>query len=314
MRYGIHVATNQAASNAIDDLIETARLCHSLGLDLYVPQLMDVDALTAVAIVGHAVPGLTVGTAVVPTYPRHPFALASQALTAQAATNNHLVLGIGLSHQLVIETMFGLSYDKPVRHMREYLEILMPVLRGEMIAVQGETLSGTSLQSSHVPGAVAPPVLVAALGAQMLNLAGRLTDGTSLWMTGAKTVESHIVPTITRAAEAAGRPRPRVLMSLPVCVTNDVPTARNSAAEIYALYGHLPSYRAMLDREGAAGPADVAVIGDEETVAAQLRALADIGVTDLALPVFGTEDEQRRSIALIGELARASESDCPRLD
>jgi F420-dependent oxidoreductase-like protein len=305
VRYGIHVHTNHAAANAIDDLLDTARFCRSSGLDLYVPQLMDVDALTAVALAGRAAPGLTVGTAVVPTYPRHPFALASQALTAQAATHNNLVLGIGLSHQLVVETMFGLSYEKPVRHMREYLELLMPALRGEMVDVHGETLSGTSLQSGHVPGATPPPVLIAALGTQMLTLAGRATEGTALWMTGAKTVESHIVPTITRAAESAGRARPRVLMSLPVCVTHDVTKARETAAELYAMYGYLPSYRAMLDREGAAGPQDVAIVGDEDAVAAQLRGLEGIGVTDLALPVFGSEQEKQRSLALLAELARA---------
>jgi F420-dependent oxidoreductase-like protein len=273
-------------------------------LDFYVPQLMDIDALTALAVIGHAVPGLTIGTAVVPTYPRHPFALASQALTVQAATSNRLVLGIGLSHQVVIETMFGLSYDKPYSHMSEYLDVLMPALRAESVSVSGEQVSGTTLLSSHVPGAEPPPVLVAALGERMLDLAGRRTDGTALWMTGARTIESYVVPRITRAAEAAGRSRPRVLASLPVAVTHDAAAARAEAAETYAFYGTLPSYRAMLDREGVAGPADVAVVGDEEAVAAQLRSFADIGVTDLVMPLFGSEEQKARTLALLGELAR----------
>jgi 5,10-methylenetetrahydromethanopterin reductase len=303
VRYGIHASVESTTDNAVDELVAKAVEAHALGLDFYLPQLMDVDALTVLAVVGREVPGLTVGTAVVPTYPRHPFMLASQALTTQAAARGNLVLGIGLSHQIVIETMHGMSYDKPVRHMREYLEILLPALRGEHVAVEGESVSGTTLMPTVIAGAVAPPVIVAALGEQMLALAGRLADGTALWMTGAKTVESHIVPAITKAAVAAGRPAPRVLMSLPVCVTPDPDAARQLAGEVFAMYGFLPSYRAMLDREGADGPGDVAVVGDEESVAQQLRGLAEIGVTDLALPVFGSAEEQSRTKQLLGELA-----------
>jgi 5,10-methylenetetrahydromethanopterin reductase len=306
VRYGIHASVEGTHDNAIDELVAKAVEAGGLGLDFYLPQLMDVDALTVLAVVGREVPGLTVGTAVVPTYPRHPFMLASQALTTQAAARGHLVLGIGLSHQIVIETMHGMSYDKPVRHMREYLELLMPALRGERVTVEGESVSGTTLMPTVVAGAAAPPVIVAALGEQMLALAGRLADGTALWMTGAKTVESHIVPSITKAAAAAGRPTPRVLMSLPVCVTTDPDAARQRAGEIFAMYGVLPSYRAMLDREGAAGPGDVAVVGDADSVAQQLRGLADIGVTDLALPVFGSTEEQSRTKQLLGELAASA--------
>jgi F420-dependent oxidoreductase-like protein len=223
----------------------------------------------------------------------------------QAATGNRLVLGIGLSHQVVIETMFGLNYDKPLSHMREYLDVLMPALRAEAVDARGEQVSGTTLLSSRVPGAEPPPVLVAALGERMLDLAGRATDGTALWMTGARTIESYVVPRITRAAEAAGRSRPRVLASLPVAVTRDVATARAEASKVYGFYGTLPSYRAMLDREGASGPADVAVVGDEEAVTRQLRHFADIGVTDLVLPLFGSDEQQTRTMALLGELARA---------
>lgn len=308
MRYGIHTditgTFDGAPLNAIDELVARAREAHGLGLDFYVPQMFQVDALTALAVVGREVPGLRIGTAVVPTHPRHPMMLATQALTTNAAAGGNLVLGIGLSHRIVVENVFGLSYDKPVRHMREYLEILMPALRGEQVAVKGETLSAMTLMPNQFDGASVPPVIVAALGSQMLTLAGRLTDGTALWMTGPKTVADHIVPTITKAAEAAGRPAPRIAMGIPVSVTTDPDAARDQANKVFAIYNDLPSYRAMLDREGAGGPGDVAVVGDEEAVAAELRRMADIGATDLTLPVFGSTEERARSMALLGELAR----------
>jgi F420-dependent oxidoreductase-like protein len=223
----------------------------------------------------------------------------------QAATGGRLTLGIGLSHQVVIEGIYGVSFAKPVRHMREYLEILMPVLHQGEVKFEGEELTARSMAPMKVRGAEAPPVVVAALGTQMLRLAGRLADGTALWMAGPKTVADHIVPTINQAAEAAGRPAPRVVVGLPVSVTVDVEAAREKAAATFGFYNNLPSYRAMLDREGAGGPADVAVVGDEESVAAQLRHLVDIGGTDLMLPVFGSAEDRDRTIKLLGQLAQS---------
>jgi 5,10-methylenetetrahydromethanopterin reductase len=304
MRIGIHAGINPKAANAIDDLVASARQAHDHGLDFWAPQLSDVDAIGALTVVGREVPGLHVGTAVVPTYPRHPLIMAMQALTAAAATANRFTLGIGLSHQIVIEGVFGISYAKPVRHMREYLEILMPALRGEKVAFEGDELTGRPFAPIAVAGAEPPTVLVAALGTQMLGLAGRLADGTALWMVGPRTIESHIVPTITAAAESAGRPRPQVAVGLPVCVTAEPDSARERAAQNFGFYNTLPSYRAMLDKERADGPADVAIVGDEDTVAAALRRLGDLGATALSLPVFGSREERDRTTKLLAELAR----------
>jgi 5,10-methylenetetrahydromethanopterin reductase len=230
--------------------------------------------------------------------------MAMQALTAQAACGNRLTLGIGLSHRVVIEGAYGLSFDKPIRHMREYLEILMPLLHTGAASFEGEELTARTFSPVRLAGAEAPPVIVAALGTQMLNLAGRMADGTALWMVGPKTVADHIVPTITKAAASAGRPAPRVVVGLPVSVTADPDAAREKAATAFGFYDSLPSYRAMLDKEGAAGPADVAVVGDEDTVAAALRRLGDIGATDLSLPVFGSREDRARTMALLSELAK----------
>jgi 5,10-methylenetetrahydromethanopterin reductase len=304
MRIGIHASVSPKTANAIDDLVDSASRAHQLGLDFWVPQMSDVDALTALAVVGRSVPGLAVGTAVVPTYPRHPLVMASQALTVQAATGNRLTLGIGLSHQVVIEGAFGLSYAKPVRHMREYLSILMPALHEGKVSFEGRELTARTFSPVRVAGATAPAVLVAALGEQMLDVAGRLADGTALWMVGPRTIGEHIVPRITRAAEAAGRSRPQVAVGLPVCVTSDPAGARERAAGAFGFYNNLPSYRAMLDREGAEGPADVAVVGGEKEVADQLRRLGDLGATALSLPVFGSREERDRTLELLSELAR----------
>jgi F420-dependent oxidoreductase-like protein len=220
--------------------------------------------------------------------------MAQQALTAQAATGNRFVLGIGLSHQVVVEGLFGLSFDAPLRAMREHLAVLMPLLHDGQVSFEGETV--TARATVAVSGATAPPVLLAALGPKMLELAGRVADGTMTWMTGLRTLQSYVVPTINAAASAAGRPAPRIAASLPVCVTDDVASARTLAARTYQVYGSLPSYRAMLDREGAEGPADVAIVGDAATVTDAIRAIEDAGVTEFAASPFGTREDRRRTV------------------
>jgi F420-dependent oxidoreductase-like protein len=261
-------------------------------------QIFAYDALTALAAISREVPDIDLGTAVVPTYPRHPVMLAAQALTVQAASGGRLTLGIGLSHQLVIENVFGQSFEKPARHMREYLSILMPLLEGEQVAFSGETLSASTFGPLQI-AAPAPTVLVAALGTTMLGVAGRMASGTITWMTGPATIESHIIPTIRAAAAEAGRSEPQIGVGLPVCVTGDPVAAREKAAELFAVYGHLPSYRAMLDREGAGGPADVAIVGTEDEVRAQLGRLADMGATDFCGAPFGSADEIRASVGAL---------------
>ncbi|MDT3438638.1 MULTISPECIES: LLM class F420-dependent oxidoreductase [unclassified Pseudofrankia] len=283
-----------ALARAADDGFASAWMSNIFGL----------DALTALAVVGSQVPGIEVGTAVVPTYPRHPVALAQQALTTALAAGGRLTLGIGLSHKIVIEDMLGYSFERPARHMSEYLSVLVPLLDGKPVDVKGETLRAAAGLSTPRLGRV--PVLVAALGPAMLRLAGAHADGTVLWMTGPATVRDHIVPTIRAAAAAAGRPEPRVAASLPVCVTDDPATAHAQAGKIFAIYGGLPSYRAMLDREGAAGPADVAIIGDEDTVSARIADLASAGTTDFVANVFAAPGtaEERRTRTLLSALAQ----------
>ena len=266
----------------------------------WVANIFGLDALTALAVAGGGIGGIEIGTGVVPTYPRHPAVLAQQALTTALALDGRLALGIGLSHKIVIDDMYGYSFDAPAAHMREYLSILQPALDGEQVKFTGKTMRADIRLSTPQLGRV--PVLLAAMGPQMLKLCGQRTDGTILWMTGPATVRDYIAPTINAAAQEAGRPAPRVVCVLPVCVTDDIEAAKARAAKVFEIYGHLPSYRAMLDREGAVGPADVAIVGDEDTVAGQIMALADCGVTDFVAGEFASGDDRRRTRNLLKRL------------
>jgi len=277
------------------------------GLDhAFATQIFGHDALTLLAAAGAQVPGIGLGTGVVPVYPRHPMMLAQQALTVQSATDNRLILGIGLSHQVVVEGMWGMSFDHPARYMKEYLAGLMPLLHGQTVMAPGERVTTNAYQPIEVPDVEAPPVLVAALGTTMLNLAGRVADGTVTWMTGTGTIDSHISPTIRSAAEKAGRPAPRIGVALPVTVTNDVDAARERVNKAFAISPTLPSYKAMLDKEGAGSPADIAFLGDEESVAASLARLVTAGATDFVASIVGTHEERDRTFALISEMARSA--------
>jgi F420-dependent oxidoreductase-like protein len=221
-------------------------------------------------------------------------ALAAQALTVNGATGGRLVLGLGLSHRITIERTYGLSYERPARHMREYLDVLVPLLRDGTVDVEGDTVSAHARLST--PGAAAPTVLLAALQPRMLGLAGAIADGTVTWCTGPVTLERQVVPLLRAAAADAARPAPRVVVALPTIVTDDEGHGRAAAGEQLAGYGDLPVYRAVLDAEGADGPADVSVVGDEAAVSAQLARLRDVGATDFVAIPTGTADDRRRTL------------------
>jgi 5,10-methylenetetrahydromethanopterin reductase len=301
MRIG--VMSNAINSGTLDEVVDEARQAEADGFDTFwVSQIFGHDALTALAVVGREVPRIELGTAVVPTYPRHPMMMAQQALSVQGASNGRLALGIGLSHQVVVEMMWGMSFDKPVRHLKEYLSVLMPLLEGKPVGFVGETYQVHGAVS--VAGGSRPSVLVAALGSQMMRLTAALTDGTSTWCVGAKTLRDFTIPSMNQAAADAGRPTPRIVAAFPVCVTDDVDAARARAEQVFAVYNTLPSYRAMMDREGVDGPKDLAIVGTEAEVRDQLADLETIGVTDLNAGAFpGNPDEAERTRAVLRSLA-----------
>ena len=279
MRFGVNSGANPGYENGIDGLVARARDLEARGFhSLWMANALGLDAINVQTIIGRETDRIEVGVAVVPSYPRHPMAMAQQALTAQAASGGRFTLGIGLSHRPIIDNMMGLSYDKPVRHMREYVSVLAPLLRGEPVHFEGEVYRvGGALD---VAGAGPVPLLIGALGEQMLRIAGGLADGTVVGLTGPKTLENHVVPTLRAAAEAAGRPAPRIVASFPIALTNDAPAARELITQRMGMYAMLPSYRAMLDREGASGPSDIAIVGDERCLDAALDRLSGIGISD----------------------------------
>jgi F420-dependent oxidoreductase-like protein len=289
MKIGIFGGT--VNSGTIDDVVSEAKQAERDGFASYwAPNIFGHDALTALAIVGREVPRIEIGTSVVPTYPRHPIAIAQQSHTVNAASKGRLCLGIGLSHKVVVEGMLGLSYDKPVRHLREYLSVLMPLARCEKSNFVGETY--TTKGSLYGVGSSPFSVVVAALGPQLLRVTGALADGTYTWCTGPNTLKKLTVPTINEAAKIAGRKAPRVIAALPVCVTNDVAKAKEFAAKAFVIYGQLPSYRAMLDHEGAAGPEDIVIAGTAEQVKQRIADLGGVGVTDFAAVEFSSNPDE----------------------
>jgi len=278
---------------ALDAMICRVEEMRRAGLrSAWLPQNLSFDALVALAVIGREVPDIELGTSVIPTFPRHPISLAAQALTTNAAVGGRLTLGIGLSHKMSIEGRYGLPYERPARHMGEYLSVLLPLLSGERADFTGETLSGRVELS--IPGAQPPPVLLAALQPAMLRLAGAVAEGTVTWCTGPVTLEKQIVPIIAQAAAAAGRAEPRVLVALPCCVTDDEADGRHKCDNQLKGYGQIPVYRAVLDVEGVASPGDVSIVGDESSVTGQLRRLEEIGATDfVAIPAGGQSDRAR---------------------
>lgn len=259
---------------------------------LWSSQIFGPDTLTVLAIVGRELPDLDLGTAVVPVQPRHPAMLAAQARTVQDAIGGNLSLGIGLSHQVIVEGLWGISFDRPAKYMHEYLDALGPLLRGEAVSVKGERVSAVAMSAVGPKEVAAPSLLVAALGTKMLQMAGAMTDGTVLWMTGVKTIATHIAPTLKAAASAAGRPSPRIVCSLPIVVTDDVTATTEMVNSTLSVYGTLPSYQAMLEREGATSPADVGLLGSRELVLERLHGLAEAGVTEFSASIIGNAQQR----------------------
>lgn len=284
----------------VDQLTKMVDTAATQGFtSFWTPQVFNLDALTALALVGSRVPTIRLGTAVIPIQARHVMMLAQQALTTSQIIGDRLALGIGLSHRVVIEDMWGLSFDKPFSQMREYLEALSPLLETGSVSYGGEQVTARGAIGVK---ADTPDVLIAALGPKMLELAGQQTAGTITWMTGPQTIANHINPTITAAAESAGRSAPEVVAAVPALVTDDVPAGRATAASTFAIYGQLPSYQAMIAREGLNGPEDLAIIGSADQVAEGLAAVDDAGATTVVVSEFGNDDERAATRELLQSL------------
>jgi len=299
MRVGLVANPLTASVEAIE---EEVRFAAGAGIGTYwLPQVFGLDVMTVIPRLAAQAPQLHFATGVVAIYPRHPAVLAGQALTVSTLTSGRFTLGIGLMHKPVIEGMFGMSFDRPVRAMREYLDVLIPLLEQRPADASGEMFSFHG--SLMLPPAPPCDIVIAALGPQMLRLCGSRAAGTVTWMTGPRTLREHVVPTITAAAEAAQRPAPRVVAAVPVLVTDDRDAGRRRVAGQLATYARMPSYRAMLDREGLDAPEDFVVIGNEDDVRARLAEFGEAGASELGLFVVAPAGEERdRTRALVASL------------
>jgi F420-dependent oxidoreductase-like protein len=298
VRFGIFISDLTGPLVTLDEVTASAVAAEAAGFTSgWVPHIpWSHDALTALAFAGAATSTIELGTGVVPTYSRHPLGMAQQALSTQAACGGRLTLGIGPSHQSVIEGMYGLSYEKPARHTREYVEVLRSAFAGTGSAsFQGEVFQVQAMLRVPEPRPV--PILIAALAPLMLKLAGELTDGTLLWMADERAVGEHAVPRITKAAADAGCPAPRVLGGLPIALA-DPDAAKERASKVFGVYANIPTYRRMLDRGDAGGPADVVLAGGEADIERRLRAYEAAGLTEVVCVPFGVGDDGERDASV----------------
>ncbi len=304
MRIGINGSSLIAIGAPLGQLIDHAAEAEAAGFSSYwVAQLGAPDALTAIATMGARTSTIEIGTAVVPTWPRHPLMLAAQALTVQEATAGRLTLGIGLAHKSSVESTLKIPFSTPAKHMDEFLSVLLPAMADRTVSFTGDIWSAEVERLGGGP-APAPRVLLAAMGPRMLQLAGARTDGAILWLSGPRAIAEQIKPPLEAAATSAGRSAPRIVASVPVCVTSDPERVRGVIGSVLAGYNDLPSYRGVMDTEGAGGPADVSIVGSEAEVRAGLDAFAAAGATDFAaLEFFTNGDEATATRGLLAKVA-----------
>ncbi|MFE7782432.1 LLM class F420-dependent oxidoreductase [Streptomyces nigrescens] len=304
----VGVALNATgADNQVDATIRLAEEVAAAGLrSAWFGQTFGADSPQLAAIVGRAVPGLHVGTSAIPVFGRHPLLISSQAQTAQATTHGRYHLGLALGTKLLTEAGFGIPHERPIARLREFLTALRQLTETGTADFHGELLTATTPIPARVPGAESGvPLLVAAMGPQALRVSGQLADGILPYLAGPRALAEHIVPAVTAAAESAGRPAPRIVALVHGVVTDDVDAVREKATEQLAFYEQFPSYARVIGLSGGKRAADVAVIGDERTVAAEVRRYRDAGATEVVFS--GTEiagdADRRRTWALLGELA-----------
>ena len=262
-----------------------------------------IDSLTVLGAAARATSRIELGVGVVPTYPRHPMALAQSAATLQALAGGRFVLGVGVSHRPVIEGMHGLDYSSQIGHLREYLVVLNSLLTDGSVSFDGEHYRVHG--GFTVPGTSPVPVIVGALASRMCRLGGELADGVTTWLAGPRSLEQVVLPAVTEGAEAGERSSPRVLAGIPVAVEHDPERARSATEKTFGRYGTLVNYRRLFEREGVDGPAELAITGDEETVRSRIQDLFDAGATDVWAVPFDTGSGTKATRELLTELAKS---------
>ena len=295
MPTGVVLNRSEPADNAVDDVIAQARQVFGIGVQqIWLAQQFDHDAISLAGLVGAAVPGLGVGTFVVPVNPRHPLTLASQAQTAQAASHGNFSLGLGLGAHGPERQAFGTSWPNTIERLREHLQVLRSINDTGAVDFHGSEFTAAPEWPVALPGGTPLPVYVAAMGPKALQVTGELADGTLPYLAGPRTIAEFIAPTIARAASDAGRPAPRVIAAVPVLVTDDVDAGRAAAGEVLGFYATIPSYQKVIAREGVDSVVDLAAVGPADVVRQHLQRYRDAGATDLVLsPLRGVVADRR---------------------
>jgi F420-dependent oxidoreductase-like protein len=305
VQIGIYASAGDGAG--LDSLLEQFARIEEAGFHTaWLGQTFEFEALSVLALAGRATSRVELGSWVVPMHPRHPTALAQLAATAQQACRGRLALGIGVSHAAVIEGRFGLDYSHPRPFAQEYVEVLTALMNGDAVDHKGARFE---IHARLEPAVPRPPVLLAALGPQMLALAGRATDGAAIWLGGPRYLEEFAIPTLLNTAREADRNAPRVACGLPIAITRETEAARRAADRFLAASSKLPAYRNVLELEGVESAADVALIGEEIEVLDALDQLAALGVTDFNAVLFPIEEDRaapRRTFEFLSRLARLS--------
>ncbi|MFD1650232.1 TIGR03564 family F420-dependent LLM class oxidoreductase [Pseudonocardia alaniniphila] len=297
MQIGMWIDDDRPLSAVVADVENAERLGFARA---WFGQRNGWDPLTLITAVGARAPRIGLGTAVALTWPLHPLALAAQALTTQAAVGGRLTLGVGPSHQFIVESRYGYRWTRPGQHVEDHLAVLAPALRGEAVDVRTATVAAAG--RVEVPDMPRPPLLLAAHGPRMLRLAGERADGVITVWSSPRGLAEYVVPQVSAAA--AGRPAPQIMVGVVASLTHDPDAAREYVAEAFGVAGELPSYRRSLDREGFSGPADTVVAGDEAELEKVVRRFADAGATEIQLCPVGPPAERARTVAFFGELAR----------
>ena len=303
MRIGLMVGPERGQYAAkVERLQAMVRWAEDAGLaSVWLPQIPDeFEVLTMAALAGMMTNRIEIGTAVVPIQPRHPVALAQQALSVQAICEGRLALGLGVSHHWIIEEMMGIPYDHPATTMSCYLDVLEQALAGPgTVNVENELF--TIHNPFDITDISRTTVLLAALGPRMLKMAGERADGTSLWLANERAIAEHIVPRITKAADDAGRSAPRVLAGIPICLcrTDEVDAAVAHTNRILSEAEVSPNYQRLLDIGEATSIGDIAICGDEGAIERRLRSYAAAGVTDISARVvpLGADREEATASA-----------------
>jgi 5,10-methylenetetrahydromethanopterin reductase len=281
-------------------LVADAEAAEAAGFtSIWVPQIPnDFDALTAVALMGRATSRVELGTAVMPIQTRHPVGMAQQALATQAVCEGRFTLGLGPSHHWIVRDMLGLPYERPARTVRDYLEVLNTAFAGPgPVDVENDTYCVHN--PLDVTDVVPTPILLAALAPVMLRVAGEHASGTILWMADERAIGDHIVPRISKAAEEAGRPPPRIVAGIPValCAIDEVETARDKANRVLGHAEYSPNYERLLEHGDATDVGDLLAAGDDSAVLERLRSFRDAGATDLSFRVLPLGPDREARIA-----------------